>query len=55
MEREWLTCTIELWGYFHAPLGVTAFLFSVQNVWEMTTVGDKIACHPCMRVLQPSF
>ena len=28
------------------PLGVSLFSFS-QNVWEMTTVVDEIACHSC--------
>ena len=31
----------------HAPLGVSSFSFSIQNVWEMTTVVDKIACRSC--------
>ena len=26
------------------PLGVSSFSFSIQNVWEMTIVVDKIAC-----------
>ena len=33
--------------YCHAPLGVSSFSFSVQNVWEMTTVVYKIACRSC--------
>ena len=33
--------------YCHAPLGVSSFSFSIQNVWEMTTVVDKIACRSC--------
>ena len=33
--------------YCHAPLGVSSFSFSILNVWEMTTVVDKIACSSC--------
>ena len=36
--------------YCHAPLGVSSFSFSLLNVWEMTTMVDKIACH---LVLEP--
>ena len=38
--------------YCDAPLGVSSFLFSVQNVWEMTTVVDEIAC--CLYTACPS-
>ena len=33
--------------YCHTSLGVSTFSFSIQNVWEMTTVVYKIACHSC--------
>ena len=34
------------WSCWHAPslLGVRFFSFSIQNLWVMTTVADKIAC-----------
>ena len=44
---EWPTCMIASRDYCHAPLGVSSFSFSIQNVWEMTTVVDKIACRSC--------
>ena len=37
--------------YCHAPLGVSSFSFSMQNVLEMTTNVDKIAC--CQSTLCP--
>ena len=45
--RQWPTCIIGSRDYRHAPLGVSSFSFSIQNVWEMTTVVYKIACHSC--------
>ena len=39
--------TIGSRGYCHALLGVSSFFFAIQNVWEMTTVVDKIACRSC--------
>ena len=47
LSREWPTCIIGSRDYCHAPLGVSSFSFSIQNVWEMTTVVYKIACHSC--------
>ena len=44
--NQWPICTIGSRDYCHAPLGVS-FLFSVQNVWEMTTMVDKTACRSC--------
>ena len=44
---EWPTGMIASRDYCHAPLGVSSFSFSIQNVWEMTTVVDKIACRSC--------
>ena len=44
---QWPICTIGSRDYCHAPLGVSSFFFAVQNVWEMTTVVDKIACRSC--------
>ena len=44
---QWPTCMIASRDYCHAPLGVSSFSFSIQNVWEMTTVVDKIACRSC--------
>ena len=39
---QWPTCMIASLDYCHAPLGVSLFSFSIQNVWEMTTMVDKI-------------
>ena len=44
---QWPICTIGSRDYCHAPLGVSSFSFSVQNVWEMTTMVYKIACCSC--------
>ena len=44
---QWPICIIGSRDYCHAPLGVSSFSFSVQNVWEMTTVVYKIACRSC--------
>ena len=44
---QWPICTIGSRDYCHAPLGVSSFSFAIQNVWEMTTVVDKIACRSC--------
>ena len=33
------------------PSGVSSFALSLQNVWKMTTVVDKIACHLCTACL----
>ena len=46
--RQWPTGTIGSRDYCHAPLGVSSFLFSVLNVWEMITVVNKIAWRSCM-------
>ena len=43
-HHEWPICTIGSRDYCHAPLGISSFSFAIQNVWEMTTVVDKIAC-----------
>ena len=45
--QQWPICIIRSRDYCHAPLGVSSFSFSIQNVWEMTTVVYKIACHSC--------
>ena len=44
---QWPICIIGSRDYCHAPLGVSSFSFSIQNVWEMTTVVYKIACRSC--------
>ena len=44
---QWPTCIIGSRDYCHASLGVSSFSLSIQNVWEMTTVVYKIACHSC--------
>ena len=44
---QWLICIIGSRDYCHGPLGVSSYSFSIQNVWEMTTVVYKIACHSC--------
>ena len=44
---QWPICIIGSCDYCHAPLGVSSFSFSIQNVWEMTTVVYKIACCLC--------
>ena len=45
--HRWPTCIIGSRDYCHAPLGVSSFLFSIQTVWEMTTMVYNIACHSC--------
>ena len=47
LECQWPTCIIGSRDYCHAPLGVSSFSFSIQNLWEMTTVVYKIACCSC--------
>ena len=44
---EWPICTIGSCDYCHTLLGGSSFFFAIQNVWEMTTVVDKIACCLC--------
>ena len=51
---KWPTCMIASRDYCHAPLGVSSFSFSIQNVWEMTTVVDKIACRSCTACPPPT-
>ena len=46
-HAQWPTCIMGSRDYCHAPLGVNSFSFSIQNVWEMTTVVYKITCHSC--------
>ena len=47
LVQQWPTCIIGSRDYCHAPLGVSSFPFSIQNIWEMTTVVYKIASHSC--------
>ena len=44
---QWPICTIGSRDYCHALLGVSSFFFAIENVWEMTTAVDKIACRSC--------
>ena len=45
--EQWPICTIGSRDYCHALPGVSSLFFAIQNVWEMTTVVDKIACRSC--------
>ena len=40
---------------FHTPLGVSLFSFSIQIVWEMTMVVDKIVCNYKQKQMLPSL
>ena len=50
-SHQWPTCIIGSRDHCHAPLGVSSFSFSVQNVWKMTTVVYIIACCSCTACL----
>ena len=41
---QWPTCMIRSCDYCLAPLGISSFSFSIQNVWEISTMVNKIAC-----------
>ena len=40
-------CIIGSCDYCHVPVGFSSFFVSIESVWEMTTVVDKIAYHSC--------
>ena len=44
---QWPSCIKWSRDYYHTLWRFSSFSFSIQNVWEKSTMVNKIACHLC--------